>query len=507
MRLEAAIAQRDLPLPDHVSNGDEQLYVAKLGNFSKGLPHNDLDEVDQGAYTRLLNALTSTDPAAMDDILMGSPDPARQLKLVNPFAGLAFDLEGADAFALTQPPPPALRSAEAAGEMVELYWMALLRDVAFTDYETHPLAEAACAELSHLSDFRGPKSNGQVTPKTLFRGITAGDVAGPYLSQFMVRPVSYGAQAIDQKIRPYTAGVNYLTDYNTWLSVQNGIKPLSANTFENTRVLMRNGRDLSEWVHVDVLFQAYFNAAVMLLSPPDTSDPTTGGGFGAPLSSTNPYAQSKTQVGFGTFGGPFVATIVTEVATRALKAVWHQKWFVHRRLRPEEYGGRLHNRLAEKAGYFLHPDVTQSEVAARIKHANGSWLLPMAFPEGCPIHPSYGAGHATVAGACVTVLKALFDENFPMTNPMVPSADGQTLVPYTGSDAGQLTVGGELNKLAANVAVGRNLAGVHYRSDYAASLRLGEQVAMAILRDQRNTFHEDFSTFNFTSFDGQKIVI
>ncbi len=32
--------------------------------------------------------------------------------------------------------------------------------------------------------------------------------------------------------------------------------------------------------------------------------------------------------------------------------------------------------------------------------------LPMAFQEGSPMHPSYGAGHATVAGACVTILKA-----------------------------------------------------------------------------------------------------
>ncbi len=123
------------------------------------------------------------------------------------------------------------------------------------------------------------------------------------------------------------------------------------------------------------------------------------------------------------------------------------------------------------------------------------------------MHPSYGAGHATVAGASVTILKALFDESFPVSNPVVPSADGQTLVPYTGADANQLTVGGELNKLAANVAIGRNLAGVHYRSDYAASLRLGEQVAISILRDQRATFRENFAGFKLTTFDGDKITI
>ena len=105
----------------------------------------------------------------------------------------------------------------------------------------------------------------------------------------------------------------------------------------------------------------------------------------------------------------------------------------------------------------------------------------MAFPEGSPTHPAYGAGHATVAGACVTILKAWFDENAPVANPVVASDDGEALVPYTGGDAGRLTVGGELNKVAANIAIGRNMAGVHWRSDYFDSIRLGERVAICIL--------------------------
>jgi hypothetical protein len=36
------------------------------------------------------------------------------------------------------------------------------------------------------------------------------------------------------------------------------------------------------------------------------------------------------------------------------------------------------------------------------------------------------------------------------------------------------TVGGELNKLADNVALGRNMAAVHWRSDAEQSLLLGE---------------------------------
>jgi hypothetical protein len=38
---------------------------------------------------------------------------------------------------------------------------------------------------------------------------------------------------------------------------------------------------------------------------------------------------------------------VPEVAAIALKSVWLQKWYVHRRLRPEVCGGLVHSRTAK----------------------------------------------------------------------------------------------------------------------------------------------------------------
>lgn len=38
----------------------------------------------------------------------------------------------------------------------------------------------------------------------------------------------------------------------------------------------------------------------------------------------------------------------------------------------------------------------------------GTYLLPIAYPEGSPTHPAYPAGHACVAGAGATMLKAFF---------------------------------------------------------------------------------------------------
>jgi len=130
--------------------------------------------------------------------------------------------------------------------------------------------------------------------------------------------------------------------------------------------------------------------------------------------------------------------------------------------------------------------------------------LPMAFPEGSPTHPAYGAGHATVAAACVTILKAFFDESFVIPDPVEASADGLGLVPYNGP---ALTVGGELNKLASNVAIGRNLAGVHWRSDATESLKLGEEIAIGYLREERECFNEDFDGFSLTGLDGTMITV
>jgi hypothetical protein len=86
---------------------------------------------------------------------------------------------------LTIRPAPTFDSAEEAGEMAELYWHALTRDIHFSDYGTDPLTIQAAANLSWFSDFRGPKEGGVVTTNTLFRGNTPGDLNGPYISQFL----------------------------------------------------------------------------------------------------------------------------------------------------------------------------------------------------------------------------------------------------------------------------------------------------------------------------------
>jgi hypothetical protein len=504
---------------NHPDNGEENKYKDLDGNrnfianYTKGLKHHvitdrDAGEVINSDYRKLLDAIKSEKPQDFENVTLGLGR-----KFTNPQAGFAFDLEGPDSHDLAIRSAPKIDSAEAAGEMAELYWMALCRDVPFSKFDTDSTVAKAVADLSsNYTDFPhctfpGPEL--QVTPNTIFRGVGNGVLTGQYISQFLYKDIKWGAQILQQKQRIVTSK-DYLIDYQPWLDAQDGKDIPPVDQFDgiesDTRYII-TPRDLAYWVHVDALYQAYLGACLILLGDGNKFDPLL------------PYQNSNTQIGFGTFGGPHILSLVTEVAARALKAVWYQKWIVHRRLRPEGFGGLVHRQknssspsptaglTAPNPPYQINQEILKSGVLPKIFQHNaassssGSYLLPQAFPEGSPTHPSYGAGHATVAGACVTILKAWFDEDDLIKNPKKPTDDGSMLI---DADGPRLNVGGELNKVAANVAIGRNWAGVHYRSDYIESVLLGEKIAIGILQEQALSYNEKFAC-TFTKFDGKKI--
>ena len=243
IRRDAAIFQRDLRPTPSISNGDEDMYANRIASYSKGLPHNDLGEVDLNAYNAYLQALNSGKWADFESIPLGGA-----AKFSSPQAAYCYALEGADAAALASPPAPAFSSAQAAAEMVENYWQALTRDVPFSQYGslygTDPMISQAVADLNKLSDYRGPKVNGQVTPDVIFRGPTPGDLTGPYLSQFLLKPVPMGAATLPQLYRTAVAGDDYWTNYADWLKGQRG-GATGSNNFDATPRYIRNGRDLA----------------------------------------------------------------------------------------------------------------------------------------------------------------------------------------------------------------------------------------------------------------------
>ena len=570
------------------NNGDETIVtglkfagpgtadVVAIGNFHKTLPHNEFGEVDPAAYAAFkLIAITGGD---YETVLRGYngepnppphqagfivPDPPKLSDNLNdPQAARSNDKLTGGSMSYMMPPAPKVLSKSTAAEMTELQWMAIFRDVAFVDFDGHPQITDVVADIKKqfnaalVANEPGGLQLGIDLPRTaanaldirkhtLFRCGLLGEDKGPLVSQFFLHDIAYGAQFIQQKVRPYKKGRDFLIDHGSWLRAQNagldewGHGYSRDNDFSSDPTLEEPGgprristmRDLARFVNKDALHQAYFNAALLCLN------------WGVPFDPGNPYLTYKRQSGFGTFGGPDLLTRVSEIASRALETVWRQKWQIHRRLRPEVYGGLMQMQAIglEDGGVFSKrayglPDMAFQSAAAKHLHQTGNknYYLPIAFTAGAPPHPAYGAGHATVAGACVTVLKAWLAEKTylkshltanPQRSPYsgapanespvvisVADATGQ-LTPYVGADVNDITVEGELNKIACNVAMGRSMGGVHWRTDNTRSLRLGEQIAAELLRSESTDYAERGGpakmapVWSFTSFNGNDVLI
>ena len=510
-----------IPIAPHPSNGDEARYTNKIGSDSRGLPHDKRGEVEQAAWQALYTACQSGDPADFEKIPLGGTR-----KLLNPVGTLAVSLSGINPTQIGIPPAPALASAERGGEAVEVYWQSLLRDVPLTelrDDTSNRDVLAATEELNKLADFRGPKSGGRVTPGTLFRAnvlyfdpadpkgrsvTPPGVLDGPLISQFLLRDVPYAAQWISAQIRTPVPANEFLTEYEEWLAIQNGAAPKRRLQFDATPRYITTGRDLAEYVRTP---PAFAWAATLLLATPGGGTDQRYSGIYPPAEPasypSNPYRKSKTQGPAGaTFGLPYVQALLATGISNSVRASYWQKYFVHRAVRPEAYGGLAHHRLANGVSdYPLHDNFLKSEALDRSKAKYGTYLLSQTYPEAAPFHSTYPGGATGVGAVTATILKAFFDESRVIANPVQPDpADPTRLVPYSGPP---LTVGGELNKLAVNFGFGRNWAGIHWRSDASASMALGEEVAIGMLRDERTTLREPFDGFSFTRFDGSRVTI
>jgi hypothetical protein len=500
-------------------NGDAALYTDHSATWSKALVHDNLQIVNPTSYNSLINALTSTDFANFENIIVANPGGTNpNAELNGPQTSLAFDLEGLDSHATILDPAPTTASAQTADEEIEHYWASILRDVNFTDYAGNATAQAAAAELNGLTYIKSTANNEYpfpVTTANLFRGrIVSGDgnVQGPYISQFLVQPTFFGAHPISQMYKVFMPNQSFMTSVAEFMNVQNGGVPNGVLAFDPTARHIRNGRDLASYTHVDVLHEAYFIAFLILA------------GINCPLNPGNPYGTkqfggrsvgNKSDHGFGTLDPADCAATLPEMATRALKASWFHKWIINLRQRPEEYGALVHARKTNRspmpqAANALHADVLNSQAVAKTFTQFGTYLLPQAFPEGAPAHPCYPTGHGTVGGACITALKFFFDGSQKIqsllraagSDVMMPSSDGLTLVPYTGADAANLTVNGELLKLAFNISFGHGIhAGIHFRSSSRASILLGEQVGISVLNDRAEGYNEPFN-ISITKFDG-----
>ncbi|MEJ2668724.1 MAG: bromoperoxidase, partial [Gammaproteobacteria bacterium] len=200
----------------------------------------------------------------------------------------------------------------------------------------------------------------------VFRGSSPKVEEGPFLTQFLWIGndlpsgesvgdgyIGYGALKVDQRVS-VAQQQNYMIDPKKWLQVQNG-----ADVRDNAilfgekpnRRFISTPRDLATYVHDDALYESYLNACLILLGMNAPTDPAfdklSGSGRSFLNGTTNAYGnagRARQAGGFALYGGPHILTLVTEVATRALKAVRYQKFNTHCRLRPEALAARIEKR-------------------------------------------------------------------------------------------------------------------------------------------------------------------
>ena len=179
---------------------------------------------------------------------------------------------------------------------------------------------------------------------------------------------------------------------------------------------------------------------------------------------------------------------------------------MHRTLRPEAYGGLAHHRLANGVtDYPLHDDFLRSEALGRTRAKHGTYLLSQTYPDGSPIFSAYPGGGAAVAGVDGDPAEGLLRRGPGHRRPGAARSARPDAAGALQRAAADGRRGAEQD--GANFAMGRNWTGIHWWSDAAASMAIGEEVAIGMLRDERATYREDFEGFSFTRFDGSRVTV
>jgi len=423
------------------------------GLYSKVLPHDADGYVNKSVYIQYYRSLKKQSIEQLNFVPLGG-----STKLLDPPSAWSGDVQEFvkhKNFSL-----PKLCSSVFAAYMVEIYTAATVRDVPFLDYPFDVQIAKSVVDIANLSQYKGPT----ITYDTIFRGESNGDLIGPYISQLLLLDYELGGIVNDQRY-PTFATQDFMYTLPSALSVQNGIVTESLAPLLPPRYII-TGRDLAAFVRENQLLYTFLRVVGVLFNA------------NAPFNAGIPINYSFT--GDANFGRPnidFALGAVTRYALLAASCLNIKGLFI----RPEEVG-IIVNRFKANLNLTNNPklgeELTNSPILDDIYNTFGSYLLPQVYPEGSPACPSYPSGRATVAGACITVLKFFFSGQWIM-NLFEPDITGQTLV----STGMMSNLTNELDKLASNIGFGRMFAGVNYRMDVIAGIKLGEEVALYFLRE------------------------
>jgi hypothetical protein len=520
------------------------------GVFSKGLTGHTGGGVtgpigpEPVVYQTFVDAIRNKDLNVLNQFANSlSPTLLYAPKLVDPYSLFDVEYEGLYRASFNLPLAPSPISMQTQAEMLEVYSMAYIRDFnlilldpsdnrydSLTGVGTggwttsKSIVAGQILELNRFNtnNFTGTpnylnapvNSSGNITEGLLYRGKTQGDLQGPYVSQMFFYSVFPGNLYLNQNylvadisFNSIDLSNNFNNSKSTFTNIWNGGNGKSKGTFALR--YLSTIRDLAIYINKDEVWQAFFIAATFCL------DRGINRGF---------FTKSRKPgtCRFINLGAVDLYALMVKAMKQAMNACWVWKWS-QLRLRPEELAYQT-NLALNGLNFGLTGPYLNNQILKDISDNNygNGVILPGAYSAGCPSHPAYPAGHATIAGSMTAILKAWFNCD-SLVEAYVPDVSGGLYGGYsvfagtnlklykqkssdpTGATA-YFRLDNEFDKMASNCSYSRCMAGVHYRTDCDYGLELGENVAIAVL--QQEVFkYEDDVCFRFRKRDGTIIDI
>ncbi|MBV2360021.1 bromoperoxidase [Thalassococcus sp. CAU 1522] len=437
--------------------------------------------------------------------------------------------------ALPQPPVPEFGPSELAAEMAELYALGLLRDVPFDrldnphhlvrvdDITSFTLHEMLC-ELRSLpfldrratpdaggapvSSLTGPggdsghrralrwNGDGQLTLRTAFRGGVAGILGAPRMSSLWAMD-NDRRKPCPMVERP--AADASMSRWLKWVEHETGAGLCLPGRVDARHCLPKTLGDLAQHVHSAHPARVFFNAALALLAE--------GAAFDLDLGAENGLAR-------GRWTPSRLLALMADAADRATRMALSRAGKAARLSRPGVIAARMTVLLGrEDLLASGTPPVLAAAAQELSCHAPNllSWVArsqsgrsaPRLFRDTAflpvdltraPLNPWDAAAHGVVAGALATLVKAVFDTMRPTHLRMV-AANGPS------TDITQ-----EIDRLAAQIALGRSASAAYFGAESHQDLRLGEAIAMQVMRESFEADNEQ-AGLAFTDFDGKAVQL
>ncbi|MFC4733611.1 bromoperoxidase [Salipiger abyssi] len=434
---------------------------------------------------------------------------------------------------LQLPPPPEMGPAELAAEMAELYALSLVRDLPFSvmqdphcriwiDGTTHFTLHELLCELRSLTWFdeqalpvpgpvetvfssrtvcgeadhrRGLRRNGdgQLTLRSLFRGVVGHNGEALRLSAFHHTDRD-GEVELEPSEPP--APDAPMSRWLDWIERFSGAALALPGRGDEITPGLATPRELVARVQQSHPCRIYYNAVLRLLARGVKFDPgLQAAGEAAPVSAQN------------------ILSLMAETADRAFDAAMRAHGRTNRLSRPGVFAARLTALLQQEDPMAGEPSVLRGcaeELSGkapnllhwvdRMNRAFGRdagrvpMLLVPPLKSSVPLHRADYAAQAVIAGALSTLLKALFDTRRHARLRMV------------GSDGSGVDIGTEADRLAADIALARSVAGGYFQAENYLDLRLGEALACHVLRERLEMLGQS-AALGFTDFNGAPVSI